>query len=44
VQMDYLTASNGFKDATALMQGGKLYENLSPALQNAYVAWTSSCR
>lgn len=42
VQMDYLTASNGFKDATALMQGGKLYENLSPALQNAYVAWTSS--
>lgn len=42
VQMDYLTASNGFNDATALMQGGKLYENLSPALQNAYVAWTSS--
>nr|WP_315163626.1 amino acid permease [uncultured Flavobacterium sp.] len=42
IQMDYLTASNGFKDATALMQGGKLYENLSPALQNAYVAWTSS--
>ena len=42
VQMDYLTASNGFKDATALMQGGKLYENLSPAMQNAYVAWTSS--
>lgn len=42
VQMDYLTASNGFKDATALMQGGKLYENLSPAIQNAYVAWTSS--
>jgi hypothetical protein len=24
VQMDYLTASNGFKDATALMQGGSL--------------------
>ena len=29
VQMDYLTASNGFKEATALMQGGKSYENLS---------------
>ena len=27
VQMDYLTASNGFKDATALMQGGKSFEN-----------------
>jgi hypothetical protein len=24
VQMDYLTASNGFKDATALMQAGSL--------------------
>jgi hypothetical protein len=23
VQMDYLTASNGFRDATALMQSGK---------------------
>ncbi|MNF23755.1 putative amino acid permease YhdG [compost metagenome] len=41
-QMDYLTASKGFDDATALMHGGKLYENLSPALQNAYVAWTTS--
>ena len=28
IQMDYLTASNGFKDATALMQGGKAFENL----------------
>jgi len=27
VQMDYLSASNGFKEATALMQGGKNYEN-----------------
>jgi hypothetical protein len=26
VQMDYLTASNGFRDATALMQSGKAYE------------------
>jgi amino acid transporter len=42
VQMDYLTASNGFKDATALMQGGKSFENLSSGLQTAYTAWTTS--
>jgi APA family basic amino acid/polyamine antiporter len=42
VQMDYLTASNGFKDATALMQGGKSFENLSAGLQSAYTAWTTS--
>jgi amino acid transporter len=42
VQMDYLTASNGFKEATALMQGGKAFENLSTGLQSAYTAWTSS--
>lgn len=42
VQMDYLTASNGFKDATALMQGGKSFENLSSSLQASYMAWTTS--
>lgn len=42
VQMDYLTASNGFKDATALMQGGKSFENLNSGLQSAYTAWTTS--
>jgi APA family basic amino acid/polyamine antiporter len=42
VQMDYLTASNGFKDATALMEGGKTFENLSSGLQNAYTAWKTS--
>ena len=42
VQMDYLTASNGFKEATALMQGGKSFENLSSGLQLAYTAWTTS--
>lgn len=42
VQMDYLTASNGFKDATALMQGGKSFENLSAGLQTSYTAWTTS--
>ncbi|HWS59551.1 MAG TPA: amino acid permease [Flavobacterium sp.] len=42
VQTDYLTASNGFKDATALMQGGKSFENLSSGLQAAHRAWTTS--
>ena len=42
VQMDYLTASNGFKDAIALMQGGKSFENLSMGLQASYTAWTTS--
>ena len=42
VQMDYLTASNGFKDATALMQSGKTYENLSEGLKASYMAWTTS--
>ena len=42
VQMDYLSASNGFKDATALMQGGKSFENLNAGLQSAYTAWTTS--
>ena len=42
IQMDYLSASNGFKDAMALMQGGKSYENLSASLQSAYTAWTTA--
>ncbi|MEY2691760.1 MAG: hypothetical protein RIT03_150 [Bacteroidota bacterium] len=42
IQMDYLTASNGYQDATALMQGGKSFDNLSSNLQAAYTAWTSA--
>lgn len=42
VQMDYLTASNGFKDATSLMQNGKVFENLPDNLKAAYTAWTTS--
>jgi basic amino acid/polyamine antiporter, APA family len=42
VQMDYLTASNGFKDATALMEGGKTFENLSAGMQESYNAWTTA--
>lgn len=42
VQMDFLSASRGFNEATALMQSGKEFSNLSPALQEAYTAWTTS--
>ncbi|POS01604.1 amino acid/polyamine/organocation transporter (APC superfamily) [Flavobacterium croceum DSM 17960] len=42
VQMDYLTASNGFKEATALMNSGKTFANLPESLQFAYTAWTTS--
>ena len=42
IQMDYLTASRGFTDATALMQSGKTFENLSAGLQHSYTAWTTS--
>jgi hypothetical protein len=37
-----LTASTGYRDATALMQGGKQYENLSEGLKLSYTAWTTS--
>ena len=42
IQMDYLTASNGYRDAISLMQGGKSFDNLSDGLKNAYTAWTTS--
>ena len=42
VQMDYLTASNGFQEATTLMQGGKKFNELSDTLMNSYYAWKSA--
>ncbi len=42
VQMDYLTASNGFNDASALMQNGKSFDDLGDGLKAAYTAWTTS--
>jgi amino acid transporter len=42
VQMDYLTASKGFDQATALMASGKTFENLDGGIQAAYTAWTTS--
>lgn len=42
LQMDYRTASNGFADATALMENGKSFENLASNTQLSYTAWTTS--
>jgi len=42
IQMDYLTASNGYQEAMALMQGGKNFENLDAGLQSAHAAWLSA--
>lgn len=42
IQMDYLSASKGFAEATALLQSGKPFADLSPALQAAHTAWTTA--
>jgi len=42
VQMDFLTASNGYQQASALMESGKPFANLDAGLQNAYTAWITS--
>ncbi len=42
LQMDYITASNGFNDATALMEGGKSFGNLASSTQAAYTAWSTA--
>lgn len=42
IQMDYLSAHNGYDEAFALMQGGKLFDNLDANLQAAYTAWNTS--
>jgi APA family basic amino acid/polyamine antiporter len=42
IQMDYLSASNGYHEAMALMQGGKTFENLDAGIQTAYTAYTTA--
>ena len=42
IQTDYVTAHGGFLEAEALMQGGKIFENLDFALQSAHNAWSNS--
>ena len=38
--MDYFTAYNGNHQASLLMNSGKTFANLTPALQEAFTAWT----
>lgn len=40
--LDILTAHQGFNEASALMQSGKAFENLSTGMQRAYAAYTSA--
>lgn len=42
VQMDYLSAHNGFNEAVSLMNGGKAFANIEESVQSAYYAWTSA--
>jgi basic amino acid/polyamine antiporter, APA family len=42
MQMDYITASNGYSDAIALMNAGKTFENLPRNIQDAYMAWQTA--
>lgn len=42
IQMDYLTASNGYAEAEALMQAGKPLANLDANLQAAHEAWLTA--
>ncbi len=40
--IDYLTASRGFANATALMQSGTLFNDLPLATKEAYIAWVNA--
>lgn len=42
IQMDYLSASNGFNDAVALMNSGKAFDKLPINLQHAHTAWNEA--
>src|SRR5690606_24076269 len=44
IQMDYLSAHNGFADAEALMRARKYFNNVQLALQYAYHAWQAAPR
>ncbi len=42
IQMDYLSAQKGFNHAVALMENGKIFENLPKELQIAHTAWETA--
>jgi APA family basic amino acid/polyamine antiporter len=42
IQMDYLTALNGYKEAHVLMNSGIEFYNLPSTIKNAFVAWQTA--
>ncbi len=42
VQMDYLSAHNGYNEAVALLNNGKIFSNLPENLQHAHTAWITA--
>lgn len=40
--IDYLSASNGFQEATGAMAAGQTFDSLGENLREAYLAWTSA--
>ena len=42
MQMDYLSASNGYHAAQEMLKNGTSFESLEPSLAQAYSAWTSA--
>lgn len=42
MQMDYLSASKGFEEASAIIQSGKSINDLPNYLQEAYYAWSTA--
>ena len=42
MQMDYLTAANGYQEALCLLKGGGLLNDLEPSLLQAREAWLSA--
>ena len=42
MQMDYLSESRGFEEASAIVQSGKSINDLPNYLQEAYYAWSSA--
>lgn len=42
ITMDYLSASRGFTEASALLSNGTAFDSLSQWLREAYMAWTTA--
>ncbi len=42
IQMDFVTASNGYSSAISMMEAGKSFVTLDASIQEAYTAWVNS--